>query len=1120
MKTASLRLRAGALATLLLASAGGVAASPIPSSTGQAGRHYLLWARASEARIWELDASGGVLREHALAWTSRTRSAEAWFPRELSMGPDGGLRLLWTSPELGRSVAWHLDAELTVTGETVFQAGQPSLNWYSTDLERKADGTGRLVWFNGQLGSAVVWGLDAAGDRVSTKHYTPSADPGAWVPVDYSVAPDGSARLVWSYVWNGTGPWGGRSVVWFLDGDDVKIGSQGLVYDADWYLRTYQFGNDGRLRFLLAHDLEGRGKVCTALTDTTTVPATEGWGPGTCRSYGPERGWILRSYTGNVPLDLGVHERAMIARESARLGYPPESFLSPTEIRVDDMILSTAQLEGTGELTILNVERWPGGRLYLEFPWNATPALIQNVLDACREWADVAGVSCLSGYQEPRLHVELASGITCHSYVGLQPGNRNFISTGEDGACVAHELGHALGLIHTHQREDRDDYVVVHPENLVESSIPAYMTRHRVLPFGFGPYDYHSIMHANAFGSLKPGVVEPSLTRLDGSTDIGGDGSPTPVDEQEMRRLYPGTGTVSPASDFAAPPADRPSFFVSSVAVDGSAYTPGFVPPLELGRDVSLRIVLTNSGRPWTWGESLWITLSATGPLAVGGVPLFLVDRTVPTGGAFELDLELLVSSFVYPLPGRIDIRLIDEANRTQDAESLHLYVGSAGATSTGSAEVPAVEPRATVLPPGAVLPFDVHVLNPGPAPETVRVRGYLGGAQVTDPQASFQLRTLEPGQAESFSFSAVVPDTPGIVRAYGQLYTVSGGSPYEGNESGEVEVKVTPSCGGCTFAGVACGEEGRCVQVPSQGCGISNVCGVSCDAQAEVQHVRVTPDPVPPGAPFTVTARVRNLSAQVNQFSLRGYADHPGVVPAERWEESWSLQPLEVREASFVFTAPDAGSLQAHGQVYCPGAPAPFVGNSSAPVAIASGGGGGGGGPYPGVAPSSTIAAVGPQPAGAGGTISLHARIHNHNDYTTSFFLRPYATAPTFVELPRRSVSVPPRAEVTELVEFPVPDQPGAALDLHFQAEFVVGQALSGASATGVPIGGPLPPANPLPPPEPVCPGPNDGDTTGCPLDGAGHQSYRTCQSCRAAYPAAPGCAQKQLLSWCWKPQ
>jgi hypothetical protein len=679
-------------------------------------------------------------------------------------------------------------------------------------------------------------------------------------------------------------------------------------------------------------------------------------------------------------------------------------------------------------------------------------------------------------------------------------------------------MGHALGLVHTHQREDRDDYVRIYPERIEDEGLGAYTNLYRVLPYGFGPYDFKSVMHYHAFGFLKPGITEPSLTRLNGSTDIGGNDYPIPSDEIEMSRLYPGIpGTVSPAGDFATPPAERPTFFISSAILDGAAYTPGFIPPLERGSDVSTRIVVTNSGRTWTESDNLFFVVEPFGPIGIASPAVYWIDRTVPDGGTFELDFELLVSNFGSSV-GFIDVTLLDGANRRQDYDWIYVPIGSTGATSTGASQVPSVEPGATALPPGALLPFDVHVSNPGPTPETVRVRGYIDGAHVTDPQASFQIRTLEPGQTERFAFSAYVPETPGVIQAYGQLYTVSGNAPFRGNESGEIEIKLPPpSCGGCTFEGVACGQEGRCLNIPSQGCGSSHVCGSTCDAQAEVHFVDVTPDPVPPGAPFTVRARVKNLSAQVNQFSIRAYTDHSGVTPSERWEESQSLQPLEVRDASFVFDAPASGSFQAYGQVFCPGAPLPFVGNSSAPVAIASGGGGG---PYTGAVPSATIVSVGPQPAGAGGTISLHARVHNHNGYTTSFHLRPYATAPTFVELPRRSVSVPPHSEVTELIEFPVPNQPGAALDLHFQAEFNVGQALSGDSAWGVPIGGPNPPPNPVPPPENICPGPNDGDTTGCLPDGSGHTTYRSCQSCRAAYPAAPGCVQKSQLNWCWKPQ
>ena len=80
--------------------------------------------------------------------------------------------------------------------------------------------------------------------------------------------------------------------------------------------------------------------------------------------------------------------------------------------------------------------------------------------------------------------------------------------------------------------------------------------------------------------------------------------------------------------------------------------------------------------------------------------------------------------------------------------------------------------------------------------------------------------------------------------------------------------------------------------------------------------------------------------------------------------------------------------------------------------------------------------------------------------------------------------------------------------------------QAISGADATGIAIAGPGPSPSPTPSPEDICPGPDDGDTTGCIPDGQGHQTYRTCQSCRSAYTWASSCKQKPLLNWCWKPE
>jgi hypothetical protein len=60
-----------------------------------------------------------------------------------------------------------------------------------------------------------------------------------------------------------------------------------------------------------------------------------------------------------------------------------------------------------------------------------------------------------------------------------------------------HEIGHALGLLHEHQRADRDDHVVINEENvrdqqLLDTNFQKFVEH--VSDFGL-PYDYGSIMH-------------------------------------------------------------------------------------------------------------------------------------------------------------------------------------------------------------------------------------------------------------------------------------------------------------------------------------------------------------------------------------------------------------------------------------------------------------------------------------------------------------------------------------------------------------------------------------------------------------------------------------------------
>lgn len=188
-------------------------------------------------------------------------------------------------------------------------------------------------------------------------------------------------------------------------------------------------------------------------------------------------------------------------------------------VRVGDMLLDSDEV-GIGEdltsaaarysLVLKKTHRWPGGRLPISFDDAIPPEQRSQLFEACGAWEEVAAVSCVERQGEfSHLHVVPRGG--CTSSVG--PGRWAWTSKREmtlgsgcwNRSILIHELGHALGLRHEHQRPDRGGYIEVLWDNIDPEHRDAY-TLIQGSDDGT-PYDWESIMHYSDATFVKgPGL--------------------------------------------------------------------------------------------------------------------------------------------------------------------------------------------------------------------------------------------------------------------------------------------------------------------------------------------------------------------------------------------------------------------------------------------------------------------------------------------------------------------------------------------------------------------------------------------------------------------------------------
>ena len=134
---------------------------------------------------------------------------------------------------------------------------------------------------------------------------------------------------------------------------------------------------------------------------------------------------------------------------------------------------------------------WPGGVI----PYVIDEGLVnrQDVLDGIDEWNRKTVIRLVERGAEPDYVRFKAGGGGCRAHQG-RIGGEQLIELHEtcDARIVVHEIGHAVGLWHEHQRLDRDKYLMVYADNVASCTNPFALVPSASVD---RPYDFASTMH-------------------------------------------------------------------------------------------------------------------------------------------------------------------------------------------------------------------------------------------------------------------------------------------------------------------------------------------------------------------------------------------------------------------------------------------------------------------------------------------------------------------------------------------------------------------------------------------------------------------------------------------------
>lgn len=181
-------------------------------------------------------------------------------------------------------------------------------------------------------------------------------------------------------------------------------------------------------------------------------------------------------------------------------------------------------------------DTWDSGVIAYEFSDDTYDQNQVNIIkDAMEDISKRSGALQFIERTDEEDYLYFFDGGACWSYLG-KVGGKQLLSLGTSKcvktATVQHELMHALGFLHEQNRNDRDNYVKINWENIIDG-----------MEFNFNKgfdsdmaYDYNSIMHygQKTFSKNRKPTIEPIKRNI----KIGNRVSASPSDIKKIQELF------------------------------------------------------------------------------------------------------------------------------------------------------------------------------------------------------------------------------------------------------------------------------------------------------------------------------------------------------------------------------------------------------------------------------------------------------------------------------------------------------------------------------------------------------------------------------------------------------